>query len=74
MKQTSYMNSFCDSQHEHEENMGHRSMSVCTRISLYIYIHIIYICIIFIGIYTLCIEKSNSIIYIEKAFFLFVYN
>lgn len=47
--------------------MGHRSMSVCTRISLYIYI--IYICIIFIGIYTLCIEKSNSIIYIEKAFF-----
>ena len=28
----------CDSQHEHEENMGHRSMLVCTRISLYIYI------------------------------------
>ena len=61
MKPTSYMNSFCDSQHDMKKVWA---IGPCQSVQelVFIYIYIIYICIIFIGIYTLCIEKSNSII------------
>lgn len=54
-----------------ENSVGLRSAEDCTRISLYIYIYTYIIYIAFIGIYTLCLEKGNRIIYKESLFFFF---
>lgn len=67
MKPTSCDSSSWDGQHTRETTVRPWARGLCTGFVF----HIDSICILFIGIYTLRIEKGNSVIYREKAFLQF---